>query len=189
MSKKTRNILITILLCVVGIAFIGYGTYINMNKEVDIVVAATPDYSESGEDYFGNTWKLEAYNNDNGKYVVLEVYMEEDHDMKWYGSVVSGPASVNYIIYQNDHYVMSVNPNLTNGSSELGFIFDKLEPNHSETATYLYYGLSIDTSGEEVTYRVIGGELTDEVTDLVKDTDNVEEDESGGDSVPDTAIE
>lgn len=166
MSKKARNIITTILLCLAGVAFICYGTYASLNKEVDIVVQATPDFSDSGEDYWGNQWKLEAYNNENGKYVSIEIYMEEDHNMKWYGSVASGPASINYIIYQNDHYVMSVNPNLGSGSSEVGFIFDKLEPDHNETATYLYYSLSIDTSGEVPEYRLIGGELTDEVVDI-----------------------
>ncbi len=179
MSKKTRNIAITVLLCIAGIALIGYGITMTLNKEVDVVTQAQPDFTDSGEDYMGNPWKLEAYNNENGKYVVLEVYMEEDHDMKWYGEIASGPAEINYIIYQNDHYVMSINPNLDQGSSELGFIFDKLEPNHSETATYLYYGLSINVAKEGTTYHVIGGELTDEVTDVTPDDANTEVEDRG----------
>ena len=100
--------------------------------------------------------------------------MEEDHDMKWYGSVANGPAEINYIIYQNDHYVMSVNPNLESGGSEIGFIFDKLEPNHSETNSYLYYGLSFLIEEDGPTYHVIGGELLDEVTDIDSgDTDEI----------------
>lgn len=166
MSKKTRNIIITILLCVAGISLIGYGIYVSTTKKVDIVEQAKPEFEDTGEDYYGNTWRLEAYNNEDGKYVLLEVYMEEDHDMKWYGSVASGQADINYIIYQNDHYVMSINPNLDYGGSEVGFIFDKLEPNHSETATYLYYGLSIIVDESGVQYHVIGGELLDEVSDV-----------------------
>lgn len=166
MSKKTRNILITILLCVVGIGLIGYGVYTSTNTVVDVVEEVKPTFEDSGVDYNGNKWRLEAHDNENGKYALLEVYMPEDHDMKWYGSVASGPAEINYIIYQNDHYVMSINPNLADGDSELGFIFDKLEPNHSETATYLYYGVSILNEEDGTVYHVVGGELTDEVTDI-----------------------
>lgn len=173
MSRKSRNIAITIVLCFVGIALISFGSYMHFTRNVDEVVPATPDFTDTGTDYNGNTWKLEAYNNDNGKYTVLEVYMEENHDMKWYGSVSSGSAEINYIIYQNDHYVMSVNPNLSSGSSELGFIFDKIEPDHSETASYLYYGLYINVTNDGVEYNVIGGELTDEVE--VVGGDNSEE--------------
>lgn len=169
MSKKTRNILMIVVLGLIGVAFITYGCYTLINKKVDVVEAVTPDFTDSDVDYRGNTWRLEAYNNENGRYVSLEIYMEEDHDMKWYGSVASGQAEINYIIYQNDHYTISVNPHLDSGSSELGFIFDALEPDHSHTATYLYYSLSIDVSENGVDYRVIGGELTDEVSEIEHD--------------------
>lgn len=164
MSRKARNIVITILLAIAGIGLIGYGLYVSMNKEVDVVEQAKPDFTDTGIDYNGNKWVLEAYNNEDGKYVMLEIYMEEDHNMKWYGTVASGAAEINYIIYQNDHYVMSINPNIDRGDSSLGFLFDNLEPNHSKTATYLYYGLDIVNTEEGIKYHTIGGELIDEVT-------------------------
>lgn len=169
MSRKTRNIIITILLCVIGILLIGYGLSVQLNKGVDVVVQVEPEFTDTDVDYFGNTWRLEVYNSEEGKYIMLEVYMEENHDMKWYGSVTSGPAEINYIIYQNDHYVMSINPNWDGGSSELGFLFDKLEPDHSKTASYMYYRLNINEAGDGTWYNVIGGELIDEVSEIEHD--------------------
>jgi hypothetical protein len=116
MKRKERDIAIASVALIIAIMavlfFIQY--YFSSKTNTPVTDETTVISTDTGTDEFGNEYTFEYYN-DEKEFGILSIYMDEDNTKKW--NWESDEIELNYSIYQDDHYILSIAPIEDSGSA------------------------------------------------------------------------
>lgn len=144
MTRRTRDIVVIVFAVIVCIALaVYYGIYYSNNAGQEIEEAEAEVVT--GVDEFGNNYSFEIYR-ENKEYALLNVYMDEDTSKTWVWG--SEDISLNYSIYQDDHYVLSISPGTSDASVVCAFV-DAEEHEHKGDSVEEFNSYKIDVFTKE----------------------------------------
>ena len=147
-------------------------------RKIRVEDTTAPIQVEAGTDLFGNEYEFNFFEDE--QFGILNVYMGEDKDSSWQWVNTENEITVNYINYQDDHYVISfkADDSYTDKCQAVVALMP-LEETHgttSETNYYNSYIIEVIMQNGARGYKIIPATFTDEYT-VDMDVDDEEKDE------------